>query len=194
MWKPNAEGEDVLVDPGVEDKRLCVLESEFSTALKQFSRQGNVLSAVIRDCWDCKPVLRTLTKNSPLRATGAHISIIAHTTPEDLHAHLNDTDTANGLGNRFVVILTHRERKLPNPGRAPADNVSALAAQVEASLEFARGEGDSPQCRGRAALERSLREADRGPAGTHGDAPGPFGEPRSEAFCALRALCAVQDN
>ncbi len=171
VWKPNADGEQVIVD----DKRLCVLESEFSTALKQFSRQGNVLSSVIRDAWDCKPVLRTLTKNSPLRATGAHISIIAHTTPEDLHAHLNDTDTANGLGNRFVVILTHRERKLPNPGRAPADDVSALVAKVEASFEFARGVKEIRRSvRGRAALERGLREADQGPAGTHGEAPGPL--------------------
>ncbi len=137
VWK-DSEGERVLVDSGVSDKRLCVLETEFSTALKQFSRQGNVLSSVLRDAWDCKPVLRTLTKNSPLRATGAHISIVAHTTPEDLHAHLTDVDTANGLGNRFIVILTHRERKLPNPGRAPSSQVAALASQVRRSLDFAR--------------------------------------------------------
>ncbi len=117
---------------------MCVLESEFGAALKQFSRQGNVLSPIIRDAWDCQHVLRTLTKNSPLRATGAHISIIAHTTPEELHAHLSDTDSANGLGNRFIVVLTHRERKLPNPGRAPAGAVRDLVAQVQRSLVFAR--------------------------------------------------------
>lgn len=49
--KITAKGERILADEGVSDKRLLVLESEFSHALKQFSRHGNVLSNVLRDAW-----------------------------------------------------------------------------------------------------------------------------------------------
>ncbi len=43
--------------------------------------------------------------------------MIGHTTPEDLHAHLADVDAANGLMNRFLFVLTTRERLLPVPAR-----------------------------------------------------------------------------
>ena len=71
----NKKGDLVLVDEGVSDKRLLVVETEFSQPLKMFRRDGNTLSNVLRDAWDGKAVLRTLTKKSPTRATEAHISI-----------------------------------------------------------------------------------------------------------------------
>ena len=45
--------------------------------LKRMAREGNSLSGVIRDAWDTGN-LSTLTKNSPLRATGAHLSLGGH--------------------------------------------------------------------------------------------------------------------
>ena len=42
-------------------------------------RDGNTLSAVVRNAWDCAPVLQSLTKNSIGKATGAFISIIGFT-------------------------------------------------------------------------------------------------------------------
>jgi hypothetical protein len=35
-----------------KDKRLVVIEPEFSSVLGVMSRQGNTLSAVIREAWD----------------------------------------------------------------------------------------------------------------------------------------------
>ena len=69
----------VVVDPGVDDKRLLVLEEEFSAVLQVAGRPGNILSSVARKAWDDSN-LRTLAKNKPIQATGAHISIIGHTT------------------------------------------------------------------------------------------------------------------
>jgi hypothetical protein len=60
--------EDVEADPGVSDKRLLMVEPEFASVLKQLERQGNILSAVLRQAWDTGD-LATLTKNSPARAT-----------------------------------------------------------------------------------------------------------------------------
>jgi hypothetical protein len=66
--------ETVLVDEGVEDKRLLVFEGEFASVLRILGREGNTLSAIIRNAWDTGE-LRSLTKNSPAVASGAHISI-----------------------------------------------------------------------------------------------------------------------
>lgn len=45
------EGEDgpELVDAGVDDKRLMILEAEFAGALTVMRRHGNILSRVVRD-------------------------------------------------------------------------------------------------------------------------------------------------
>jgi hypothetical protein len=136
--KPNAEGELVVVDEGAQDKRALLIETEFVNVLKQFERTGNTLSALLRDAWDGKDVLRSLTKNQPLKATHALISLIAHTTAEDLHTYLSSTDAANGFGNRFLMIETDRVRSLPNPERIPSTVFNALLAQVRTTLEFAR--------------------------------------------------------
>jgi len=138
LEKRNAKGETVVADDGVTDKRLLVVESEFSTALKQFAREGNTLSNVLRDVWDGKRTLRTLTKQSPERATDAHISVIAHTTPEDLARYLADVEAANGLGNRFLFVLAHRAKLLPDPGRAHCGTVARLADDVRDALVWAR--------------------------------------------------------
>src|SRR5258707_84819 len=74
-------GAITVTDPGVSDKRRLVTETELSQALKTIARTGNILSDVIRNAWDGRP-LRTLTKHSPTRADTSHISIIGHTTPE----------------------------------------------------------------------------------------------------------------
>ncbi len=38
-----------------------------------------------------------LTRKDPLRSTGAHVSVIGHTTLAELRAELNQTETANGF-------------------------------------------------------------------------------------------------
>ena len=42
----------VLVDEGVADKRLLLVEEELSQALKVMSREGNILSPILRQAWD----------------------------------------------------------------------------------------------------------------------------------------------
>jgi hypothetical protein len=73
---------------------------------------------VIRESWETGN-LSTLTKNSPLRATGAHVSIIAHTTREELITSLTETDRANGFANRFLYMLVRRSKYLAEPATVP---------------------------------------------------------------------------
>ena len=66
-------------DPGESDKRLLVVEPEFARVLMVSEREGNTLSAVIRQAWD-EGILRTLTKKQAARSTDNHIGIIGHIT------------------------------------------------------------------------------------------------------------------
>jgi hypothetical protein len=128
---------DVVEDEGVRDKRLLVLESEFARQLKTIDREGNTLSAVIRCAWD-NGTLRTLTKNSPATATGAHISIVAHITKEELLRHLARTEAANGFGNRFLWLCVRRSKFLPDGGALADADLAPHAARLTEALMAAR--------------------------------------------------------
>ena len=114
----NKKGEDVTVDEGVDDKRLCILETEFARGLAKMGQEGNVLSSVLRQAWDDGD-LNTLVsgrQKSPVKTTNAHVSVIAHITAEELQRLLTDTEKANGLGNRFFVGLCQALKLLPGVG------------------------------------------------------------------------------
>jgi hypothetical protein len=132
--------EEVEADPGVEDKRLLVVEPEFASVLKQTERQGNTLSALLRQAWDGGD-LRTLTKNSPARATGAHISLIGHITGEELRRYLTATESANGFANRFVMLCTQRSQVLPEGGEVDPAAWEGVRNELAAALEFASSVG-----------------------------------------------------
>jgi hypothetical protein len=104
-----------VTDPGVTDKRLMIVEPEFASVLAVADRHGNTISPLIRRAWDGDK-LATLTKNSSLCATDAHISIIGHITEDELRARITRTDLANGFGNRFLFALIKRSKELPFGG------------------------------------------------------------------------------
>jgi hypothetical protein len=129
--------EQVEADPGVQDKRLLVYEPEFANVLKQTERQGNTLSAILRQAWDGGD-LRTLTKNSPARATGAYVSLIGHITADELRRYLTQTETANGYGNRHLWVCAERSKQLPEGGRVDPAEWGALRNDLAGALAFAR--------------------------------------------------------
>ena len=112
---PKIRGEEV-VDAGVNDKRLIVTESEFASPLTLMSREGNILSMVLRNAWDDK-ILRTMTRNNPLKSTGSHISILGHITQRELRKHLTEEKLGAGIANRFMFALVHRSKVLPHGGK-----------------------------------------------------------------------------
>jgi len=109
--------DDEVIDAGVNDKRLLVTESEFASPLTLMRREGNILSMVLRNGWDDK-VLRTLTRNNPLKSTGSHIAIMGHITQRELRKHLTEEKLGSGIANRFLFALVHRSKSLPHGGGA----------------------------------------------------------------------------
>jgi hypothetical protein len=117
---------EVMTDPGIDDKRLLVAENEFAQPLRLMSQPRNILSTVIRSAWDSGN-LRTLVKNSPARATDAHISIIGHITEEELKRELTQCEFFNGFANRFLWPAVKRVRKLPEGGELAQADLMRLA-------------------------------------------------------------------
>lgn len=132
--------ENEEADPGIEDKRLLVIEPEFARVLKMASRDGNILSEVIREAYDSGD-LRSLTKNMPASATGAHISIIGHITRSELLRCLGETEQMNGFGNRFMWLCVRRSKYLPDDEDrwVSPELVTGLQARIKSVVEFARG-------------------------------------------------------
>jgi len=111
----NEKGKEFISDKGIKDKRLLIFEGEFASALKVANRPGNTLSTTIRDAWDYGN-LSTLTKHDAIKATGAHISILAHITKFELLKNFSDTDAVNGYANRFLWVAVKRSKLLPQGG------------------------------------------------------------------------------
>jgi hypothetical protein len=138
--RPTGEYQRVVVDRGIEDKRLLVLESEFASTLRVMGRDGNTLSAVIRQAWDSGD-LRTMTKNCPAQATGAHISLIGHITKDELCRLIEATEASNGFCNRFLWLCVKRSKALPEGGHFDEAALAPLIQRLHQAVHFGRGAG-----------------------------------------------------
>ena len=118
------------------DKRLLVLEPEFAQVMKVLAREGNTLSPVVRNGWDGKR-LQALVRNSPLRASAAHVGIVAHITKDELLRYLNATELANGFFNRFLLVAVRRSKLLPFGGTLADHHLDRLKSTIASALTHA---------------------------------------------------------
>ena len=109
--------------------------------LRVAGRDGNTLSTVYRQAWD-SGLLRVLNKNSPVKATGAHISIIGHITRDELLMELSNNDKVNGFGNRNLWLCVQRSKFLPDGGDWDRLDLGPLISRLKDVVEFARGVGE----------------------------------------------------
>ena len=183
--------EDVVSDPGVADKRLLALEPEFASVLRVLQRDGNTLSAISRSAWDAAPVLQTLTKNSPAKATGAFISMVGHITRDEALRYLDRTELANGFANRFLWVCVRRARLLPEGGDLDPAVLSPLIEDLRRRVASARRSG-------RVTFAEPARQLWHASYSTlSGDRPGMFGAvtARAEAqSLRLALLYAILDG
>lgn len=127
--------------PGVDDKRLLLIESELGQVLQVLKREGNTLSAILRQAWDGKECLQSLTKAVKGKTTGAHISMIGHVTKDELTANFASVELLNGLGNRILWVCVRRSKLLPEGGNIP--DMGQYAEELAEALSFA---STGPQC------------------------------------------------
>jgi hypothetical protein len=125
-------------DPGAPDRRLLVTEPEFARVLS--GRELSSLSPVLREAWDGED-LETLTRNRPLRATGAHLALIGHITATELRHCSTTISIANGFLNRFLFVACRRTQLLPHGGDENPLAKTGLKDRLAEVLEHARRAG-----------------------------------------------------
>jgi hypothetical protein len=108
-----------IVDPGVSDKRLCLVEEELSRPLTVMTRPDNTLSSIIRLAWDGID-LQIKTRKSPLCASRPHVSLVSHSTASDVatlstrasHETVlvtgSSSDASNVAENSQKAVRSHR--------------------------------------------------------------------------------------
>lgn len=125
--------------PAIEDKRLWVVESEFANVLHQGRRDGNTLSAALRDCWDGVD-LKPATKSNRLYASDPHVCLSGAISPGELTGLMSTRELTNGFANRFLMIWAERSRMLPFPKETPQAVVEHLARRTLEVLTFVRAD------------------------------------------------------
>ena len=123
------------------DKRLLLMENEFAQVLRVLQRDGNTLSPILRNAWESGN-LRNMSKGSPLRATGCHISMIGHVTRAELSRLLTANDAANGFANRILWVHSERIRLLPDGSKIQGVDFTNEIEMLRSAISTARTNGE----------------------------------------------------
>jgi hypothetical protein len=179
---------DTIIDPGVIDKRALFMEAEFGGMLSLMGREGSSLSAVVRTAFD-GGYLRNPTKNSPQRATGAHVSIIGHITAPELRDKLSEVDAWNGFSNRFLWLFARRSKLLPDGGQFHRIDFTGVFKQLKNVYGFVKNHLDRE-----VLFERDAHAAELWHQ-VYGELtearPGVFGAVISRAECLIMRLAMI---
>jgi hypothetical protein len=126
--------EEIESDPGVSDKRLLDIETEFARVLQVMEREANTLESVLRDLYDTGSN-RNLTRKQAARCTNAHVSMVAHVTKDEVKQRLSDTSKANGFANRFLWVCARRSKLLPEGGALDTVDFSDIYKHLRGVVE-----------------------------------------------------------
>jgi DNA-binding transcriptional ArsR family regulator len=116
-----------------EDKRMWVVESEFSRVLTAAAREGSILSHVMRQAWDGDR-LSVRTRKKRAVADEAHVAVLGHITLDELRANAKSMDVASGFLNRFLIVLARRSQLLPSGGSLDDGDLRRLSRKVNHRL------------------------------------------------------------
>jgi hypothetical protein len=127
----------VTTDFGEKEKRLMAVEEDFGVALRRLSRRGSTLSVMLRSAWD-RGDLHLLTGSRATRASSVHLSILAHTTPEELLSSLSPSEISGGTANRFLWACVRRSKVLPEGEPVEAQQIQTFAARLQEAVAFGK--------------------------------------------------------
>jgi hypothetical protein len=142
---PNGTKDD-KGDAGVAEKRMLLNLNEFGTVLQQIRRPGSILSTVLRDAYDCEPLM-TGSKHSPSRVEEPYVCVSAAAPiAEFVKLTFEDRDATtadNGLANRFLTVYVAREKLVACPlpckeGERLAHGIAENILKVYRDLKPAR--------------------------------------------------------
>lgn len=116
----------VVTDPGIDDKRLFIIDEEFAGVMANTKREGNTLSMIVRQMWDSGN-LAPIIKNKRTIATGGHVGWVSHITLYELNTRLDESQAFNGFANRILWVCSQRKKIVPWP--VPMDETTLKLIQ-----------------------------------------------------------------
>lgn len=119
------------------DRRAFVVEPEFSRLLLVNSRDGSTASPILRGAWD-EGRLQLIRAKQELLASGVHLSLLGHITPDELRARMSGTEISGGFANRVLFPYVERAQRIPNPTVLNPWLIAAFASRLRAAMDFAR--------------------------------------------------------
>ena len=143
--------------PAVDDKRLWIVEAEFSNVLAQGKREGNTLLPALRDVWDGGNI-QPLTKGRGMWSTHPHIALHGNITPGELQARIEAREINGGTFNRILMVWAERTCMVALPEPTDTSVVAGFARRIEDAIRWARGSYPTT---------RDSRKASMTPAAAH---------------------------
>jgi hypothetical protein len=121
----------------VTDGRALLYQQEFRRLLTVIRRTDSTMSPILREAYD-GGTLSNETKGLSLIATGAHVSIIAHTTFEEFRTDVQPVDFSNGLLNRalFLPIPESVCKIVVSPDDIPEGPMKRLQERLHEAREW----------------------------------------------------------
>ncbi|MGC1759149.1 MAG: hypothetical protein WA742_07320, partial [Candidatus Cybelea sp.] len=125
----------------LNDRRVVFFEPEFAKVLENSDREGNSLSANIREVYD-SGMLEVLRNKDPLKVRGVHATIVGHCTIAEYSHKLEKVSMANGFANRFLLAYVERANILPFGGAKLADSdFGEISKKVNKAILSGSAEG-----------------------------------------------------
>jgi hypothetical protein len=101
-------------------------------------REGNTLSAKLRESWDCREFMDVNTRKEPIHATCAHISMFAGITAEELRKLIPQLPSFDGFCNRFLWVLIERSNCFASGGEPVLAYLPRELEELRACAQSAR--------------------------------------------------------
>ncbi|AMV18200.1 DUF3987 domain-containing protein [Planctomyces sp. SH-PL14] len=128
------------------DKRLLVVETEYTGVFRKCAREGNVLAPTLRQLWDGGHV-GILTKGHKVTVADPMVGLIGHATIGELKARIDPGDICGGNANRLLWTLAKRSKLMPFSTRPDAKELDALAATFRYRITEAQEAGEVTRSR-----------------------------------------------
>ena len=122
-------------DEESQDKRLLVIETEFTSVMARSKREGSTLAAVQRQAWDGRGL--SVLNRQHLKASRSHIAIIGHITPREFRMRLAESDLAGGTYNRYLPLYVERTRLLAIPPGVEEPVMLKLGGRLNSAIDQA---------------------------------------------------------
>lgn len=132
------DGQSVVKDVGVTDKRLFLLETELSQLLRRMNGDKSTISPVIRKAWDCDAQSVLRTGGHAYSAQFSLISIVGHIVRKELEKFLLGLEAESGFGNRVLFVYSERAQLLVTEDEPPPDRIEQIAARLRRTVDLAR--------------------------------------------------------